>query len=334
MTKTRPARGVLAKRKPSTKLPKPRKAPTGKRKPPTTMDLLATARAKCRELEGKVKQAVEGAKADEVVALSRQLDEIANALEWPLDQGLYSLETIINAVRAAVCKPRNMLRHMAVFVFGSVVEPFDEDELIMRLRTWCEALRSQHVARAAIEEALKIERDNALHELAELRNQIETNTQFRAAVKPIDFKLPGTNQVHHWPPLPFPSSSVQPDGRATSHHVLPSGRSYSVATGGDRPAQFSKPRVASHDNGTPPAIAQGSLSPPRDELQDDSGPPLAAQDSVDEPRCEEGQCEDLDGSGTCKGCGRWLGNSCFNEKVEMPSAPDFGNSGRWEGTKR
>jgi hypothetical protein len=29
---------------------------------------------------------------------------------------------------------------------------------------------------------------------------------------------------------------------------------------------------------------------------------------IDVPRCEEkGQCEDLDGSGACKGCGRWLG---------------------------
>jgi hypothetical protein len=29
---------------------------------------------------------------------------------------------------------------------------------------------------------------------------------------------------------------------------------------------------------------------------------------TDEPQCKEkGQCKDLDGSGTCKGCGRWLG---------------------------
>jgi len=28
----------------------------------------------------------------------------------------------------------------------------------------------------------------------------------------------------------------------------------------------------------------------------------------DEPRCQaKGQCADLDGSGSCKGCGRWLG---------------------------
>jgi hypothetical protein len=344
MTRTRPARGVLAKRKPaskpskpSTKPPKPR---TGKCKPPTEA-LLKAAWAKCRELEGKIKQAREEAKADETVALSTQLDEIANALGWPLVHAdFYSLETAINAVRAAVRKPRDMLRHMAVFVFGSVVEPFDEDELIARLKKWCDAHRglraendrlvAEHAetnktqdawmvqklrevedgyktalaTRTGIEEALKIERDNALHEaaklrdqlykmattplspleydaalealkverdnalreLAELRDQIETKTRLWA---------PPSNLLSRYVDSDPSISDVQPDGR-TSHHVLPSGRSYSVATGGGLPPQFSKPCAADKVYHWPPLPSAVQLvGAPHDVQHDDSGPPVS-----------------------------------------------------------
>jgi hypothetical protein len=64
-----------------------------------------------------------------------------------------------------------------------------------------------------------------------------------------------------------------------------------------------------------PAYKAGYQEGLKVRYHDPSTVPIGALDVG--PRCEEkGQCEDVDGSGACFGCGRWLGDDASDEDAE------------------